>query len=399
MCPSVIENAGYRLIIESNSALRTAAIGVWFENGTRYENDQQTGYAHLLEHLLFKGTRQYTAHDLSARFESMGGQINAETGRELTAVHGVVPANHAAELLTLILQMLTDFDFSEQDFYLERDVVLQELAMLDDDPEEALEDFSTEQVWYPHSMGRQILGTRESLANVGYAEFVTYMRDTLNAARFTIVAVGQINGTEIASTCQQLEGKSTTRYSVSTPCYQTTSTHFDIESQQQHLLWVMPAIRYGHQDIAVYDIANHILAGGYDSRLYQALREKLGLVYSIDSRCDYYADTGLWFIQTNTDNQNIERTREATIQTINELSISGPSMAEIENAKCHLQARLTLEADDIGSRMESIAHDIMYCGRVRSLQEQINAYQSINSKDVASVLQRAWENHSFFTAH
>jgi len=133
--------------------------------------------------------------------------------------------------------------------------------------------------------------------------------------------------------------------------------------------------------------------------LYQALREKLGLVYSIDSRCDYYSDTGLWLVQTNTDNENIERTRQATIDTVDQLTMSGPTATELDNAKRHLQASLILEADDIACRLESIAHELIYCGRVRSVEEQIEAYQQVQAEDVISVLKDAWEKHSYFTAH
>ena len=399
MRTSVIENPGYQLIIESNPAIRTAAIGIWFQNGARYENDQQTGYAHLLEHLLFKGTQQHSAQDLSARFECMGGQVNAETGRELTAVHGVVPGFNATEFLQLLLQMLTESKFSEQDFYLERDVVLQELAMLEDDPEEALEDYSTEQVWYQHSMGRQILGTRESLAHVTYAEFTDYMTEVLNSSQFTIVAIGQVDSAEIETVCQKISNKVTKQPTSLTPEYKLTNRQFDIESQQQHLLWIMPATGYGYKHRAVYEVANHILGGGYDSRLYQALREKLGLVYSIDSRCDYYRDTGLWFVQTNTENESIERTQQAAIETIQQLTISGPNTTELDNAKCHLQASLILEADDIASRIENVAHEVIYSGRMQSVEEQITAYRNVHADEVVSVLKNAWEKHSFFTAH
>ena len=398
MSPSIITNPGYQLVVEEKSSLQSAAIGVWFQNGARYERDDQTGYAHLLEHLLFKGTRQHTAHELSSRFESMGGQINAETGRELTALHGVVPANDASEFLTLLLHMLTETTFSEEEFYLERDVVLQELAMLDDDPEEALEDFSTEQVWQNHSMGRQILGTRESLTAVSYAGFIEYMRTVLGKNHFTIVAVGRINKDALISVCQQLNDKTDNKITSKTPAYHSCSTQFDLGSQQQHLLWLMPAVNYGHSKIAIYDIANHLLGGGYDSRLYQCLREKHGLVYSIDSRCDFYADTGLWFIQTNTDNDNSDKTRQITIDTINELATSGPSNSELNNAKSHLQASMILEADDIACRMENIAHDVIYCGQVPSLQDQIDAYQAVQIKDVISVMNSAWKCHSFFTS-
>ncbi len=386
-----------QLISEHIATVNTAAVGIWLHNGARYEAEDQTGYAHLLEHLVFKGTDKHSAHELSTRFEVMGGQINAETGRELTSFHGVVPGQYATELLALLIDMLTGTVFSANEFNLERDVVLQELAMLKDDPEEALEDFCTEQVWAGHSMGRQILGTRDSLNNASLSTFREYMHNTVTANRLCIVATGNFDQDALQQLCEDINLDVSGTAAIPAPTYTRTEARLDIRAEQQHLAWVMPAKSCRHPQHAAYEIANHIIGGGYDSRLYQTLREQLGLVYSIGSRNDHYSDTGLWFIQTNTDHDNSEQTITVVQQTLQELATNGPTQQELDFARQHLQSALVIEADDLETRLDKMADDMFYHGRIISLDEQLALYEQVTTTDIQTVTRESWEQVSFFS--
>lgn len=385
------------VITEQKSTIQTAAIGIWLQNGARYESVSQCGYSHFLEHLLFKGTQQRSGQALSSRFEVMGGHINAETGRELTSFHGLVPYQHANELLSLLLEMLTQSAFSAHDFDLERDVVLQELAMLKDDPEEALEDLATEKVWGDHSMGKQILGSQQSLAQASWTEFQEYIKSTINSHNLCIVASGNIDVSALETIIENTSFRPGQRPPSPTPVYTPIQAQLDIQAEQNHLLWIMPTVAYHHSRVAAYDIANHILAGGYDSRLYQVLREQLGLVYSIDSRNDHYSDCGLWFIQTNTDKNNADNTIAAVRETIQALIASGPSTQELEFARQHLQSVLILESEDLEARMDRLAQDELYCGHPIGLQEQLQQFADVRPEDIQAVLRDGWEQVSFFS--
>lgn len=385
------------VITEHIPSAQTAAIGIWLLNGSRYETINQTGYSHFLEHLLFKATRQHSSQEIARRFEVMGGHVNAETGRELTSFHGHVPKQFACELLSLLLEMLTQNDFSKQDFELERDVVSQELAMLKDDPEEALEDFGTEKVWNHHSMGKQILGTPTSLNQATMETFKTYMRSTITTDNLCIVASGHFDVgalEKIIADTQFNQGKTSP---TSTPVYTSCRAQLDIQAEQNHLLWLMPSVAYNDPMMAAYEIANHILAGGYDSRLYQTLREKLGLVYSIDSRNDHYSDTGLWLLQTNTEQSNSKQTIAAVQQTIEHLINTGPTPQELNDARQHLQSRMVLEFEDREGRMDKLAQDNFYCGRHIDLEEQLEQYEKVQQENIQSILANGWQQVSFFS--
>jgi len=379
--------------------MQTASVSLWLQNGARYEKETEHGFAHFLEHLVFKQTRQRSGKELSTRFEIMGGHVNAETGRELTAFHGLVPKHHAIDLLNLFIEMLTEPNFTHQDFMIERDVVLQELAMLNDDPEEALEDYATEQVWANHSMGQQILGSRHSLNNSQYDDMVRYL-DTINKSRrLCIVTTGNVDHEAICSACEKLDARSDSSHTAThTPTFTTTTSRLVISAEQKHMTWVMPAAAYHDHNQPAYEISNHILAGGYDSRLYQALREQLGLVYSIDSRIDYYSDTGLWFIQTNTEKENSDETIRALEKTVLDLINNGPTEMEMQYARQHLQSSLLVEQDDLETHMDTMARDIFYTGKVISVDERLEKLQQVSAHDVTSVLKKSWQNTSHFTA-
>ena len=155
---------GVRVITRQLPQRHSAALGVWLINGTRHEAEHESGYAHLLEHLLFKGTAELDAAALAQRFDAMGGQVNAFTGRELTAFHGLVPAADIPELLRIFIDMLRQPRFTDADLALEKQVVFQEMAMVDDSPEEALEERGIARAWRGHPMGRPVLGAREQLS-------------------------------------------------------------------------------------------------------------------------------------------------------------------------------------------------------------------------------------------
>lgn len=396
----IIDNTvnGLRLVCKPMAGLHSAAIGVWLHNGCRHEQAQQQGYAHFFEHLVFRRTRRHTGKALSRLFESMGGAINAQTGRELTGFYGHVPSNRSAEFLQLLLDMLLQPAFNQQDFALERDVVLQELAMLNDDPEEALEDFATEQVWPAHSMGRQILGSRQSIGEATLEALYAYARQIVHRENLLIVAVGDLDIAALQQVCRDNDCASGVPANSSTPQFVTTDGKLDLGCEQTQLQWLMPAVAYTAAQAPRYDIANQILAGGYDSRLYQTLREQMGLVYSIDSQLEYYRDTGLWFIQTNTEAQQRQQVSAAVQQVLQDLIDTGPTQQELHNACQHLQASHIIDADDLQTSMENIAQDMFYCGAVPSLEQKLAAYEQVTPASLQELYAQSWQQVATFRA-
>ncbi|MFP5345259.1 MAG: M16 family metallopeptidase, partial [Gammaproteobacteria bacterium] len=301
-------------------ATRSAAIGLWWLNGGRHQRPEQCGYAHLLEHLLFKGAAQYDAETLAQRFEAMGGRINAHTGRELTALHGLVPAENAPELLDLLIALLLAPKFNEQDAALERNVVLQEMALIAGQPAERLEERGIALTWPDHPIGWPLLGRREVLEQISARALHDYLAAQLSGGRLYVVAAGAMDHAELARRCAPLAALPGGGAPVQPPPRHVTGTHRETSGERQRLLlWIMPAPAASHPDFPALLVANHLLAGGVSSRLFQELRERRGLVYDIRSRHEVYSDTGLWFIQTACDAKEAENCRRAVEDALQQL--------------------------------------------------------------------------------
>lgn len=383
-------------IISYPMATRSTAIGLWWVNGGRHQRAGQCGYAHLLEHLLFKGTAQYDAQALARCFEAMGGQVNAHTGRELTALHGLVPAENAAELLELFIGMLLAPTFTEQDVALERNVVLQEMAMIADQPAERLEERGVALAWPDHPMGWPLLGQREALEQTAAQALRDYWSTQLSGERLYVVAAGAMDPAELVRRCAPLAALPAGAVSAQQPPHHSPATLREPPSdEQRHLLWIMPAPAAHHPDFPALLVANHLLGGGVSSRLFQELRERRGLVYDVQSRYEVYADTGLWFIQTACDAREAQDCRSAVEAILQQLIVSGPEPAELETAQRHLRAGLLIEADDPESVMERLAHEAIYLKHHPSLLERSEQLAAVTPTKVSALLKYAVEHVTY----
>lgn len=377
-------------IISYPMATRSTAIGLWWLNGGRHQQPEQCGYAHLLEHMLFKGTAQHDAAALARRFEAMGGQVNAHTGRELTALHGLVPAENASELLELFIIMLLEPKFTEQDVALERNVVLQEMAMIADQLAERLEECGVALAWPDHPMGWPLLGRREALEQTTAQTLRDYWSTQLSGERLYVVTAGAMDHAELARRCAPLAALPAGAAPAQQPPRHSPGMHREATGdEQRHLLWIMPAPAAGHPDFPALMVANHLLAGGVSSRLFQELRERRGLVYDVQSRHEVYSDTGLWFIQTACDAREAQDCRSAVEVILQQLIGSGPKPVELETAQHHLRAGLLIEADDPESVMERLAHEAIYLKHHPSLQERSEQLAAVTPAKVSGLLKHA----------
>lgn len=377
-------------IVSYPMATQSTAIGLWWVNGGRHQRPEQCGYTHLLEHMLFKGTAQHDAAALARRFEAMGGQVNAHTGRELTALHGLVPAENAAELLELFIIMLLEPAFTEQDVALERNVVLQEMAMIADQPAERLEERGVALAWPGHPMGWPLLGQREALEQTAAQALRDYWSTQLSGGRIYVIAAGAMEHAELARRCAPLAALPAGAAPAQQAPHHSPGAQLEAPSdEQRHLLWIMPAPAAHHPDFPALLVANHLLGGGVSSRLFQELRERRGLVYDVQSRYEVYSDTGLWFIQTACDARQAPDCRSAVEVILQQLIVSGPEPAELETGQRHLRAGLLIEGDDPESVMERLAHEAIYLKHHPSLQERSAQLAAVTPATVSELLRHA----------
>lgn len=379
---------------------QSAALGVWLLNGTRHEAVHESGYAHLLEHLLFKGTHALDAVALARRFDAMGGQINAFTGRELTAFHGLIPGAELGRLLELFIAMLRTPRFDDTDLAVETKVVFQEMAMVQDNPEETLEEAGVARAWKNHPMGRPVLGDRAALAAARAADVHAYLNKLLGGGRLWIVAVGNVDHAALVEHSRELADLPATILPPSSAPEFAPGTHSEDlgDSEQAPLLWLMPAPAPTDPDFYAAVMANHILGNGNSSRLFQSVREQQGLVYGIQSRLETYSDTGLWLIQTACDPERAEDCRGAVERTVEALINDGTPPDELELARRHLGAGLMMEDDDLEAVMERLARETVYLSRQLPLEEHLAELQRVSAADVTAALAARWRQRLYLSA-
>lgn len=389
-------NNGVSVITRPMPGVNGAAVGIWLLNGSRHQLPAQSGFAHLLEHLWFKGTEDLDALTLATRFEMLGGQVNAHTGKELTALHGLAPAADVIELLKLFVAMLMKPRFAEEDVIIERGVVLQEMAMVKDSPEEILEETAAEQVWPSNSLGWPILGQSQVISQVSAVEIRDYLRAITVGTRLWVVVVGDVDHEQIIDASQPLATLSRgSRPKVSTPQFVAARSTLRYGLSQGCMNWLMSAPPIVANDYYPLLVANHILGGGTSSRLFQEVREQRGLAYSIQSRLELYSDTGLWLIQTSCEPDNAEDCRDSVERALEKLTLQGPTLKELEITKRFLKANLLLEQDETESLMERIAREAIYHGRFYSLEERLRLIDAVTQDQVIELLDQAWKNHAY----
>lgn len=390
---------GVRVITRQLPQRHSAALGVWLRNGTRHEADHESGYAHLLEHLLFKGTAELDAAALARRFDAMGGQVNAFTGRELTAYHGLVPTGDVPELLRLFIAMLRRPRFTDADLAVEKQVVFQEMAMVEDSPEEALEELGIARAWRDHPMGRPVLGEREQLAAADAAGIRGYLNSILSGERLYIVAVGEVDHAALVTAAQELADLPAAAPAETRPPVFHPGRYLEEGGgEQTPLLWLLPCPTPTDPDYYAAVMANHLLGGGGSSRLFQALRENSGLVYGIHSRLEPYSDTGLWLIQTACDPQKADLCRQGVEDTVAELLAKDVSHEELEMTRRYVEAGLLIEDDDPEASMERLARESIYLQNHPSLEERLARLREVGPAQLRAALARAWEKQVYISA-
>jgi predicted Zn-dependent peptidase len=376
----------------------SVTLGVWLHNGARNQARGQSGYAHFLEHLFFKGAGERDTAQLAQLMEAMGGDINAFTGRELTALHGTVPAKSLETLLHVFHDMLFAPRFTDADVIAERNVVFQEMAQLEDTPDDAIEEFAVAHVWAKHPMGWPVLGRHDHLRRATAQSVQRYLAATLKRAPLTIVACGAAEHARLVERCAPFAAteKAPPAAVAVAPKFIPRRNHKHKELAQTQLLWVMPAPSATDPMRMAANLIDHALGGGSSSRLFQEVRERLGLVYDVHSRLDLYSDCGLWMIATSCEPKAARKCRAAVERVVGELCAHGLTPQEVKHASEHIEARLLVESDDPEENMERIAQELIYTGRIVEVQEHLRALHAVTLKQAQVTLAQAWQQRAFF---
>ncbi|WP_224815556.1 pitrilysin family protein [Hasllibacter sp. MH4015] len=384
---------GLRIVTEHMPGLESAALGLWVSAGGRHERVEQNGIAHFLEHMAFKGTKRRSALQIAEEIEDVGGYINAYTSREVTAYYARVLKQDVALALDLIGDIVLNPVFDPKEIEIERGVILQEIGQAADTPDDIIFDWLQEVAYPEQPLGRTILGPAERVQAFGRADFDRFVGENYGPEQLILSAAGAVDHAEIVRLAEATFGHLTpVSGTVPMPGQFAGGEHRVVKGlEQAHFTLALEAPGYRSDDIYTAQIFATALGGGMSSRLFQEIREKRGLCYTIYSQVGSYDDTGLLTIYAGTSAEDLP---ELVGLTVDELRRSAETMteAELARARAQMKAGLLMGLESPSARAERLARLVAIWNRVPPLEEtvaRVDAVTLAGLKDHAGALGRA----------
>lgn len=381
---------GVRIVHEHIPTVRSVAIGIWIGTGSRNEHEQNNGISHFLEHMFFKGTKTRTAREIAEAFDSIGGQVNAFTSKEYTCYYAKVLDEHAHFALDMLADMFFHSTFVEDELKKERNVVLEEIKMYEDTPDDIVHDLLSKACYVNHPLGFPILGTEETLCTFTGDSLREYMADYYTPDRVVISVAGNVPERfieEIAAYFGTFTAKQKQENNLS-PVFVPQKLARQKDTEQAHLCIGFNGLPVGHEDIYSLIILNNILGGSMSSRLFQEVREQRGLAYSVFSYHSSYRDGGLLAIYGGTGSNQLDVLFETIQETLRKLKEDGITEKELQNSKEQMKGNLMLSLESTNSRMSRNGKNELLLGRHRSLDEIIDEVNNVTLEKVNELAAR-----------
>lgn len=377
---TVLKN-GVRIVSERHSESRAVAMGIFVDVGTRDEKRDQIGISHLLEHMVFKGTETRSAYQIARALEALGGDLNAYTTREYTCYHSLVLKEDWRIALDVMSDLVSNMKMRAKEFKLEKSVILQEIAACEENPEEWLYDEFFKCAYGDHGLGRSILGEMKTIATMKSSRVLEYYKKFYTGPRIILAAAGDLSHDEFAAAALKKLGrksKSLVGLGRKSPPWIQQRKCLARDSEQIHLMMGWPTVSFLDEDRFLAIIANAILGGGMTSRLYQSVREKKGLVYSIYSTLQTFVDGGFFTIYAATERSKVKPLVEVIHRELQKLRNLQISAKELNFYKRQIRGSLLLGSDDIENRLASIGVNEMVFGEYRSPESVIEEVERVD---------------------
>ena len=382
--------SGLRLVTETLPHVRSVAIGVWLTRGSRHESDAESGIAHFVEHMLFKGTERRSARDLAQAIDSVGGQVDAFTSKEYAGYYIKVLDEHVPIALDLLSDMLLNPALAPDDVVREQGVILEEIKMVEDAPDDLVHEMFVQKFWARHPLGRPILGTPETVASFSSAQLRAYFRGAYVAPNLVVAAAGHLDHDrfrdEVARAFAPLSPVGSDD-AVTPPMMTPGVEHRVKDIEQSHVCLGTTAYGEGHVDRHAIFVLNTILGGSMSSRLFQHIREERGLAYSVFSNLSSYTDAGMISVYAGCAADKVDEVVSLALDELHGLRFEAVPAEELRRAKDHLKGSVMLSLENTSSRMSHLARQEMVFGRHISFDEMLANIEAVSADDVLRVAQ------------
>jgi predicted Zn-dependent peptidase len=382
---------GVRVITEVMPHVRSVSVGIWIGTGSRRENQEQNGLSHFIEHMLFKGTTTRSAEAIAREVDSIGGNLDAFTAKELVCFNTKVLDQHLALAMDVLTDLVLHPMFRPEDIDKEKGVILEELKMEADSPDYLVHEIFSSNFWKGHPLGKPILGTRETVKRFDREMVSDYYRAVYTPANLVLTAAGNLTHERMVELARQYFEQLEPNGDV--PTDPAPSTHARIalrdkkSLEQTHMCLGVPSYPLPHSERFACYVLNTLLGGGMSSRLFQNIRERQGLAYAVFSELSPYRDTGCLSIYAGTSIESAPKVVESILKEFRELKQELIAEDELRRAKDHLKGSLMLSLESTSSRMSNLARQEMYFGRFFSLDELVESIEGVTATDVQRIAQ------------
>jgi predicted Zn-dependent peptidase len=383
-------DTGERLISERVPGVRSVALGFWIGAGARDEPDAKAGVSHFIEHLLFKGTRSYNAQEIAEIFDGLGGELNAATSREHTVVYARVPDHHVEDALDVMADMVFSPRFAELDS--EREVVLEEIAMIEDAPQDLVHDLLSEAVFADHPLGRPVIGRADVISTVTRRALAGYHRSMYTAGNLVLAVAGNFDHDRVLHLLEKAA-----RQRVEPPAQKTRVRALLVkepapglrfqrkDTEQYHVCLGAPGISRSDRRRFAASLLDAILGGSASSRLFQEIREKRGMAYSVYSFGSQYTDTGLTGLYVGTREENLEACLEIAGEQIADIAAGNLLESEVARAKENLKGRIMLSMESTSNRMSRLGKALITDTELLSLDRIIAEIDAVEAEGISGL--------------
>ncbi len=390
----VLEN-GIRVVTEKLPSVKSVSIGLWVNVGSRDEEQDEHGISHFLEHMFFKGTEKRSAKDIALEVDELGGELNAFTTRESTTFYAKVLDEHLPAVIDLLSDIFLSSRFDPDEISKESQVIIEEIKMVEDDPEDLVYDLHIKETWSGSNLARPILGTPESVASVTQEKLLRFIKRTYDPREIVISVAGRFDRVSLMEQLESAFGAYTNKgINLHPRRPPKIKPHIQIKKrklEQTHLCLGTLGLSYLDPDRYALYILNTVLGGGASSRLFQEVREERGWAYSIYSSPSSYLDGGLFTVYAGANAKNAAKVIDIVLKILRSSKKEGVKTKELSRAQNQIKGSMMLSMESTSTRMCRIAKEELYFGRSFSLREIVREINKVSLQQVQQLADKLFK--------
>lgn len=379
---------GLRVVMEQIPTCRSVSFGIWVKTGSRNESRQDNGISHFIEHMLFKGTERHSAQDIAEVFDGIGGNVNAFTSKEYTCYYAKVLDEHLPIAVDVLADMFFHSQLDETELGKEKNVIFEEISMYEDTPDDLVHDLVAKAAYGDHPLGYTILGSEQNLAGMKPADLRDYMNRHYNIENTVIAAAGNLDDKALELIERhfgsfRVSGQTDAEQE---PDFLGELLFHEKKTEQNHICLSLPGLSVRQDNLYSMILLNNAIGGGMSSRLFQEIREKRGLAYSVYSYHTSHADSGLFTIYAGTAPKQTEEVLKVTLELLHGVQRHALTAAELKKGKEQLKGSLILSLESTGSRMNRLGKNELMLGKHYGLDDMIRRIDAVTMEDIEQLI-------------